>query len=88
MTNQLHDLGIIKHFNGLDIHQTRDYIKISCKLYIDKILSHHRWENKKVANHPVPMRNDAAYHATLELATPTETKKEQQDLEKAMGFSY
>ena len=47
MTNQLHNLGSIKRFNGLDIHQTRDYIKISCELYIDKIVGHHGWENKK-----------------------------------------
>jgi hypothetical protein len=34
------------------------------------------------------MRNDAAYQATLELATAPETEKEQRKLEKAMGFSY
>ena len=33
MTNELHGLGIIKRFNGLDIHQTKDYVKISCELY-------------------------------------------------------
>jgi hypothetical protein len=65
MTNELHDLGIIKRFNGLDIHQTRDYLKISCETYIDKIVKHHGWENEHAANRPVPMRNDAAYQATL-----------------------
>jgi hypothetical protein len=34
------------------------------------------------------MRDDAAYQATLELATALETEKAQRDLEKAMGFSY
>ncbi len=29
MANELHDLGIIKRFNGLDMHQTRDYVKMS-----------------------------------------------------------
>jgi hypothetical protein len=88
MANELHDLGVIKRFNGLDIHQTRDYLKISCEIYIDKIVSHHGWQNEKAADRPVPMRNDAAYQATLELATAPETEKEQRELEKAMGFSY
>ncbi len=88
MANELHDLGIIKRFNGLDIHQTRDYVKISCELYIDKIVSHHGWENEKAADRPIPMRNDAAYQASLELATAPETEKEERELEKAMGFSY
>ena len=88
MANELHDLGIIKRFNGLDIHQTKDYVKISCELYIDKIVSHYDWGNEKAASRPVPMRNDAAYQATLELAKAPETEKEQRELEKAMGFSY
>jgi hypothetical protein len=88
MANELHDLGVIKRFNGLDIHQARDYVKTSCELYIDKIVRHHGWENEKAADRPVPMRNDAAYQATLELATAPETEKEQRELEKAMGFSY
>jgi hypothetical protein len=75
MANELHDLGIIKRFNGLDIHQTKDYVKISCELYIDKINSHHGWENKKAADRPIPMRNDAAYQASLELAKAPETKR-------------
>jgi hypothetical protein len=28
MTNKLNDLGIIKRFNGMDVLQTRDYVKI------------------------------------------------------------
>jgi len=30
-------LGLVDLFNGLDVLQTRDYIKISCSTYIDKI---------------------------------------------------
>ncbi len=88
MANELHDLGIIKRFNGVDIHQTRDYLKMSCELYIDKIVTHHGWENDKAADRPIPIRDDAACQASLELATAPETEKEQRELEKAMGFSY
>jgi hypothetical protein len=77
IANELHDLGIIKRFNGLDIHQTRDYLKISCELCVDKINTHHRWRNKKAADRPIPMRNDAACQATLELAAAPKTEKEQ-----------
>jgi hypothetical protein len=76
--------GIIKRFNGL----AKDYLNISCKTFIDKIVAHHGWENEHAADRPVPMRNNAAFQATLELATVPATEKDQRELEKAMGFSY
>ena len=88
MANELHDLGVIKRFNGMDIHQTRDCVKISCELHINKIISHLGWENEKAANRPIPVRDDAACQAILALATAPETEKEQREQEKAMGFSY
>jgi hypothetical protein len=55
IANMLHGLGIVKGFNGLDIHQTRDCcLKISCELHIDKIVSHRGWENEKAADRPIP----------------------------------
>jgi ketosteroid isomerase-like protein len=30
-------------YNGVDIWQTRDYIKISCETYIDRLLQTHNW---------------------------------------------
>jgi hypothetical protein len=61
MTNKVNNLGIIKHLNGMDIAQTKHYIKICCHTYIDKIVSHHRWTNKKHANKPIPMRTNLSY---------------------------
>jgi hypothetical protein len=57
-------------------------------MHIDKIVAHHNWQDKKAANRPVPMRNNAACQATLELATASETERVQRELEKAMGFSH
>jgi hypothetical protein len=37
----LHQLGIIRKFNGVDILQTRHYVTISCESYIDKIIVNH-----------------------------------------------
>jgi hypothetical protein len=67
MTNKLNNLGIIKRFNGMDVLQTRNYVKISCQTYIDKIILHHEWANKGHSNKPIPMRNDSSYLAELEL---------------------
>jgi hypothetical protein len=88
MVNLLNELGVIKQFNGLDIQQTRDYIKISCPTYIDKIVEHHGWQNETTANLPLPMRNDSVYQANLELSYGPDNIKEQRDLETQMGFSY
>jgi hypothetical protein len=88
MANPLNELGIIKRFNGIDIHQTKYYIKLSCETYIDKIVQHHGWQLEKAANLPVPMRNDTTYQAALELTNGPDEAKEQRALEHEMTFSY
>lgn len=52
----LNDLGIIRKFNGVNIQQTKWYIKISCEEYLMKILMKHEWLQLKASNLPVPMR--------------------------------
>jgi hypothetical protein len=88
MANELNELGIIKRFNGLDILQTRHYIKISAQTYIHKIVEHHGWQHVKTANLPLPMRNDSTYQATLELSYGSEDLREARELETQMGFIY
>jgi hypothetical protein len=88
MQNELNDLGTIKHFNGMDIQQTLHFIKLSCEKYIDCIIENHGWQDEKHANKPIPMRNDLTYLATLELTDGPKDLKEQQELEKQMGFKY
>ena len=50
MANPLNDLGVIKHFNGVDIVQTRHYVKVHCETYLARICEHHGWTNEKYAN--------------------------------------
>jgi Reverse transcriptase (RNA-dependent DNA polymerase) len=88
MTNELNDIGIIKRFNGMDIDQTRHFVKISCHTYIDKIISHHDWTNEKHHSRPIPMCNDSSYLAELELTEGPEDPAEQRRLEEQMGFNY
>jgi hypothetical protein len=88
MANPLNDLGVIKRFNGVDIVQTRHYVKVHCETYLARICEHHGWTNEKCANKPVPMKSDSTYQAILQLAEGPESMKERQQLEETMGFSY
>ena len=37
-------LGIVKDYNGVDIKQTKDYIKMSCANYIQRLLKLDGWD--------------------------------------------
>ena len=84
----LNDLGLIRKFNGVNILQTRWFVKISCEDYIMRILTDHGWTSLKASNLPVPMRNDPAYQKQLETAPRPTTENEQQAIQHAAGFSY
>jgi hypothetical protein len=88
MQNPLNDLGVIKRFNGIDILQARDFVKISCETYIDKIVSLHGWQDELASNQPVPMRSDSESLQKLELSKGPEDPAEAQALKHDMGFSY
>ena len=40
-------MGLINDFNGIDVHQTDSYIKISCATYIDRLVTTHGWKEDK-----------------------------------------
>jgi hypothetical protein len=42
--------AISSRYNGLDVHQTRSYIKLSCDTYIQRLLSTHGWETPSSAS--------------------------------------
>ena len=88
MKNKLNDLGTVQLYNGIDIDQTRDYIKLSCESYIDKIVEHHGWTEDHVANLPIPMRSDSQTLKTIQETEGPTDPKEQQDLQNRMKFSY
>jgi hypothetical protein len=41
MQIQVKHLGIIDRFNGMDIYQTRHYVKITCTKYLQKVVKNH-----------------------------------------------
>jgi hypothetical protein len=65
-------------------HETASRSHVKCALTKLSATTDGKAENG--ADQPVPVRNDAACQATLELAMALETEKEQRELEKAMGL--
>jgi len=85
-------LGLVDLFNGLDVEQTRDYIKISCQTYIDKTSEKHiaKWmTNFDVpVNRPTPLPSRPSFIKNFLAATGDPDKKEQLKLEKEASFGY
>ena len=89
MTIDVKELGLISRFNGVDVEQTRYYIKLSNAVYIRKILKNHPWINAEppAGLFPLPMKSDNDYIRQLETAEPL-SEKDRIDLETDLGFSY
>ena len=90
MTIQIKDLGIVDRFNGLDIHQTDKFIKISNATYIKKIINEHpsMFEDFKPHTTPIPNMDDKTYVRMLENATPPSTPVDRSKLQLEMNFNY
>jgi hypothetical protein len=89
MRINLKDLGIIERFNGVDIHQTKEYVKITCEKYLYKMPKHHGWLDQAQGTSPItPLPAEATYITTLEQATPPQTETEKADLRTKMGWNY
>ena len=90
MTIKVKELGLIDRFNGVDILQTRHYIKLFNATYIRKILQHHHWlkdEFPLSSHHPIPMKDNPEYHRQLENATPL-SDDERENIESSLKFTY
>ena len=89
MTIDVKELGLISRFNGVNVEQTRYYIKLSNAVYLKKIFKNHPWLETEtlVGDFPIPMRTDNTYLHELESAEPL-SDKDRLDLENTLGFSY
>jgi hypothetical protein len=67
--------GISNRYNGLDIHQTRHHIKLSCETYVQWLLSTHGWETPSPSSTDrpdlVPLHPDVATRIAV-LTGPSE----------------
>jgi hypothetical protein len=85
--------GHIKSFNGVDVHQTRDYIKINSENYIRRLLVAHHWETPTAqesipGSRPSEPLKPSDIHALYNTVGPAESTPEHAKLESDMGFSY
>jgi hypothetical protein len=83
--------GAFSQYNGVDIHQTRDYIKLSCESYIDRVLQTHGWASP---DHQQSDRHDQVPLSPSLITTlgtkkgPAENTPEYRDIAAAAGFGY
>ena len=69
-TIKVKPFGIIKRFNGIDIHQTRYYTNINNVTYLRKILSNKHFLAPTSYHKPLPMNDDSKYNRDIEAAPP------------------
>jgi hypothetical protein len=86
----IHIMGIITWHNGIDVEQTKHYVKIHCGKYTRKMAKSHQWLTTmgKPHNMPLPFPSDKK-NLMLLLNCPTpETDQEKTDLENKIGIKY
>lgn len=91
LTIPLKRLGLVTLFNGLDITQTRHYIKISCKTYIERICEKYLdgWMNKHhMSNRPTPLPQTDSFLKSFLSATGDPSAPVQDKLSNEMGIKY
>jgi hypothetical protein len=81
-------LGRISRFNGNNIHQCREYIKINQEKYLTKMLGAHQWLVQTKNPTPIPLLYDSKWVQQLETAACPTTSHKQILLKEKMGFHY
>ena len=83
--------GAFARFNGVDVYQTRDYIKVAPTTYIERLLITHGWDvpsDKESDRHDItPMSYDKAARLLTLTGSPDGTP-EHRKLEETHKFSY
>ena len=79
-------------FNGIDITETHNYIKINCRSYIDKFCEKYlnTWLNKvpTTENRPTPLPTDPAWVKKFNAAVGPTDPRDQQCLAEKMDIKY
>jgi hypothetical protein len=83
-------MGLLDMYNGLDLIQTKIFIKITCITYIECISAKHLVSWMKNFNVPTgrltPLPGQESFMQSFMTATGDPDSKEQDKLSKAMGF--
>jgi len=71
--------GIGTKYNGVDVLQTCDYIKLYCKSYIEKVFLSHGWSepssNKSMCHDMIPLLPDSVSHLQQLVGPPEKLKR-------------
>jgi hypothetical protein len=82
----IHNLGIIKHYNGIGIEQTHHFVKLHCSKYLMKIRQNCKWINDSpVVHRPLPFPSDKTALAKLLQCPNPQTDEDK--LEDSSGMS-
>lgn len=90
MTIDVKYLGQISRYNGVDVLQSRNFIKIYNRTYIDKIGNQYSWLNNSTPLQeatPTPMIATPQFRKQLETTEPA-SEEQLKILERKYGFSY
>ena len=86
---EIPDKGMFQRYNGIDVFQTRDYVKLSAESYIDRMLQTHGWDSTKQQDDSkiVPLV-PASVTELQTLKGPPEKSVEATEIANRCGFSY
>ena len=88
MKSPIKSEGLITLFNGLNVTQTKDYIKISPESYLQRVMKRHNWmKNFPTTNQPQAMKSDPDYLKDLDSDSAKDALEIDQ-FEKEFGFKY
>jgi hypothetical protein len=92
LTIPLKQMGLLDMYNRLDVIQTKNFIKITCTTYIERISAKHlaSWmKNFDIpTGRPTLLLGQKSFMRSFLTATGDPDPKEQDRLSKAMGFGY
>jgi hypothetical protein len=91
LTIPLKRLGLITLFNGIDVLQTRDYIRISCRSYIERACKKYldSWMRSHHMSHkPTPLPQAESFMKSFLAAVGDPSSSVQDKLAATMGAKY
>ena len=88
MSAPLKHEGLLHRFNGIHIEQKKDFIRVHCSTYLNKILKNKPFDLTTTKNKPIPMTSDNELIKQLDISVGPFTDTEKLAQEKEMGFKY
>ena len=80
--------GLLCWFNGIDIEQIKEFIRVHCEAYISKIIKIKTFDLTTTYNKPTPMTSDNDLIKQLDTSVCPLNEVDRQALQKEMGFKY